>query len=107
MFFRIAHEKWHGIIEMVNGKFYVIYSLPQLKRSTFLCFHLNKVQHTHTHTHNDKAYWKNDIEADSSKSVWIHSELGGCKVKEQWLCFAGAAVKRYPMPKVRETQVRR
>ena len=27
--------------------------------------------------------------------------------KEQWLRFAGAAVKRYPMPKVRETQVRR
>ena len=25
--------------------------------------------------------------------------------KEQWLHFAGAAVKRYPMPKVRETQV--
>ena len=37
---------------------------------------------------------------------------GGCKEipliqgKEQRLCFAGAAVKRYPMPKVRETQVR-
>ena len=27
--------------------------------------------------------------------------------KEQQLCFARAAVKRYPMPKVRETQVRR
>ena len=27
--------------------------------------------------------------------------------KEQWLRFAGAAVKRYPMPKVRQTQVRR
>ena len=27
--------------------------------------------------------------------------------KEQWLHFAGAAVKRYPMTKVRETQVRR
>ena len=27
--------------------------------------------------------------------------------KEQWLRFAGAAVKRYPMPKLRETQVRR
>ena len=27
--------------------------------------------------------------------------------KEQRLCFAGAAIKRYPMPKVRETQVRR
>ena len=26
--------------------------------------------------------------------------------KEQPLCFVGAAVKRYPMPKVRETQVR-
>ena len=27
--------------------------------------------------------------------------------KEQWLCFAGAAMKRYPMSKVRETLVRR
>ena len=27
--------------------------------------------------------------------------------KEQWLHFAGGAVKRYPTPKVRETQVRR
>ena len=26
--------------------------------------------------------------------------------KEQQLCFAGAAVKRYPTPKVREIQVR-
>ena len=26
--------------------------------------------------------------------------------KEQWLCFAGAAVKRYPTPKVRETQIK-
>ena len=26
--------------------------------------------------------------------------------KEQWLCFAGVAVKRYPMSKARETQVR-
>ena len=26
--------------------------------------------------------------------------------KEQWLCFAGAAVKRYHMSKVRENQVR-
>ena len=27
--------------------------------------------------------------------------------KEQWLRFAGAAIKRYHMSKVRETQVRR
>ena len=26
--------------------------------------------------------------------------------KEQWLHFAGAAMKRYPMSKVRETKVR-
>ena len=26
--------------------------------------------------------------------------------KELWLCFARAAMKRYPMSKVRETQVR-
>ena len=26
--------------------------------------------------------------------------------KEQWLCFAGAAVKRYPTSKVRETPVK-
>ena len=26
--------------------------------------------------------------------------------KEQGLCLAGAAVKRYPMPKVSETQIR-
>ena len=38
---------------------------------------------------------------------------GGCEDihfiqgKEQLLCFAGAAVKRYLMTKVRETQVRR
>ena len=26
--------------------------------------------------------------------------------REQQLCFAGAAVKRYPTPKIRETQIR-
>ena len=26
--------------------------------------------------------------------------------KEQWLCFAGVAMKRYPKSKIRETQVR-
>ena len=42
----------------------------------------------------------------------IEGQEGQCKEipliqgKEQWLCFPGAAVKRYAMPKVRETQVR-
>ena len=33
-------------------------------------------------------------------------EIPLVQCKEQWLRFAGAAVKRYPRPKVRETQVR-
>ena len=33
-------------------------------------------------------------------------EISLVKGKEQRLCFAEAAVKRYPTPKVRETQVR-
>ena len=43
--------------------------------------------------------------------TWKVRKSGGEEIpliqgKEQWLCFAGAAMKRYPMPKVRETQVR-
>ena len=34
-------------------------------------------------------------------------ELACVQGKERHLCFAGAAVKRYPASKVRETQVRR
>ena len=36
-----------------------------------------------------------------------HEEILLIQGKEQWLCFAGAALKRYPTSKVRETQVRR
>ena len=36
-----------------------------------------------------------------------HEEIPLVQGKEQQLRFAGAAVKRYPMSKVRETQVRR
>ena len=36
-----------------------------------------------------------------------HEEIPVIQGKEQQLHFAGAAVKRYPMSKVRETQVRR
>ena len=35
-----------------------------------------------------------------------HEDIPLIQGKEQWLRFAGAAVKRYPMSKVRETQVR-
>ena len=33
-------------------------------------------------------------------------EIPHVQGKEQCLCFAGAAMKRYPMSKVKETQVR-
>ena len=36
-----------------------------------------------------------------------HEEIPLVQGKEHWLRFAGAAMKRYPTPKVRETQVRR
>ena len=42
------------------------------------------------------------IECQDSSSREIPLVQG----KEQRLCFAGTAVKRYPTPKVRETQVR-
>ena len=35
-----------------------------------------------------------------------HEEISLIQSKEQWLRFAGAAVKRYPTYKVREIQVR-
>ena len=50
--------------------------------------------------------------AERSYSTFKVRRVGGEKIpliqgKEQQLRFAGAAVKRYPTPKVRETQVRR
>ena len=50
--------------------------------------------------------------AERSYSTFKVKRGGGEEIpliqgKEQWLHFAGAAVKRYPTPKVRETQVRR
>ena len=66
-----------------------------------------------------------DDREEQPKEQWLHRHRrarrsysifkvrrGGCEEipliqgKEQRLCFAGAAVKRYPTPKVRETQVK-
>ena len=41
-----------------------------------------------------------EVKNSSSKEIPLIQD------KEQWLCFAGAAVKRYLIPKVRETQIR-
>ena len=56
----------------------------------------------------------------TSKELWLHRRRRAKRSysvfkvrrgdliqgKEQRLCFAGAAMKRYPTPKVRETQLR-
>ena len=52
------------------------------------------------------------IMAESSYSTFKVRRGGSEEIplvqgKEQWLCFAGAAIKRCPTSKVRETQVRR
>ena len=49
--------------------------------------------------------------AEMSHSTFKVRKGGGVEIplvqhKELWLCFAGTAVKRYPTPKVSETQVR-
>ena len=49
--------------------------------------------------------WKHldySIMMSDDKSIFFMISKG----KGQWLCFAGAAVKRYPTSKVRKTQVR-
>ena len=60
------------------------------------------------HVQGAVAAWAQGLEELSH----VEGQEGRCKEiplvqgKEQWLRFAGAAVKRYSTPKVRETQVR-
>ena len=49
----------------------------------------------------EKSYSTFKVRMDS------HEEILLGQGKEQWVRFAGAAVKRYPTSKVREAQVRR
>ena len=49
----------------------------------------------------------NSMKRKNGTEEFIYREIPLVQGKEQWLRFAGAAVKRYPTPKVRETQVRR
>lgn len=52
------------------------------------------------------------VQEDLEEPSHVEGQEGGgeeiplIQSKEQWLCFAGAAVKGYPTPTVRETQVR-
>ena len=54
----------------------------------------------HVHRRAERSYSMFKVRRSSCEEIPL------VQGKEQRLCFAGAAVKRYPMPKVRETQVR-
>ena len=59
----------------------------------------------------DRGAWRAIVHAVSMSQTQVRKgggeEIPLVQGKEQWLSFAGAAVKRYPTPKVTETQVRR
>ena len=61
---------------------------------------MSKEQRLHRHRRADRRYSTFKVRRGGRE------ELPLVQGKEQWLCFAGAAVKRYPMSKVRETQIR-
>ena len=62
----------------------------------------------------ERSYPTSKVRGGSQEEL-LTSKVRGCgqeklphvQGKEQWLHFAGAAVKTYPMSKVRETHIRR
>ena len=59
-----------------------------------------KQQWLHRHRKAERSYSMFKVRRGGSEEIPL------IQGKEQWLCFAGAAMKRYPTSKVRETQVR-
>ena len=62
----------------------------------------------------ERSYWTSKVGVTAERSYPKSKVRGGGREdlshiqgQEHWLCFSGAAVKRYPKSKVRETQVRR
>ena len=60
----------------------------------------SKERWLHGHRRAERSYSTFKVRRGSREEIHL------VQVKEQWLRFAGAAMKRYPMSKVRETQVR-
>ena len=55
----------------------------------------------HGHRRDSRSYSTFKVRSGGSEEIYL------VQGKEQWLPFAGAAGKRYPTSKVRETHVRR
>ena len=61
---------------------------------------MSKESWLHGHRRAERSYSSFKVRRGSGEEIPL------IQGKEQWLHFAGADVKRYPRPKVRETQVR-
>ena len=61
---------------------------------------MSKEQRLHGHKRAERSYTTSKVRRGGLEEITL------VQGKEQQLCFAGAAVKRYPTSKVRETQVR-
>ena len=61
---------------------------------------MSKEQWLHGHKRAERSYSTSKVRRGGLEEITL------VQGKEQQLCFAGAAVKRYPTSKVRETQVR-
>ena len=66
-----------------------------------LSIYMSKEQWLRGHRRAERSYSTFKVRRGSGEEIPL------VQGKEQWLCFAGAAVKRHPTSKVRETQVRR
>ena len=54
----------------------------------------------HGHRSDERSYSTFKVSSGGSEEIYLVQD------KEKWLRFAGAALKRYPMSKERETHVR-
>ena len=61
---------------------------------------MSKEQRLRQHRKAERSYSTFKVRGGSREEILL------IQGKEQWLCFAGAAMKRYPTSKVRETQGR-
>ena len=85
------------------------YCMPEVKVVAKRSFHMPKVRAVA-----ERSYPTQEVRAAAERSYPIYKvrrggseEIPLVQGKEQWLLFAGAAMKRYPMPKVRKSQIRR
>ena len=61
---------------------------------------MSKEWRLHGHRRAERSYSTFKVRRDGGEKILL------VQGKEQQLCFAGAAMKKYPTSKVRETQVR-